>query len=401
MGNVTIPGDVMVGDPGHVSHHDAIHRALAGAQARSSLTVASVNAPESVKDLADYVCDGVADQVQINAALLAATRPADGFGGTGLIEVRLVGETFNLSDSVKMPPSVTLAGGGRGTLLQPPTGSYVDKGAIELYNGDSHRTTVHSLTIGRTNAVTFAWHGIKYIGNPDGDTYEIKSGNDSYQRVYNVGIHLAAGKGIWAGGAGGANGQREMQLHDITIINPLLEGVHIDGASDSKLNHIVVTGRDGTRPGFLIAGGNTMTSNCKAFFRGNYNLAPNLTDGFHITSSRCMLLDCEAQDNARYGFNIESASALVEGCYADSNSAQTTGGAGFRIASAGKYSVLAVNRPQNTINQNTGIILSGSPQVHLDAFVAVETGTGHITGSAGANSFVRVVRAGSTVLSVG
>jgi hypothetical protein len=73
--------------------------------------VAASSAPSAVKDVAEYVCDGTADQVQINTAL------AD-LGSTGGL-VQLTPGTFNISASIvnAAGASFTLLGSGWGTIL--------------------------------------------------------------------------------------------------------------------------------------------------------------------------------------------------------------------------------------------------------------------------------------------
>lgn len=75
--------------------------------------VASATAPPEVRDAATYLCDGVDDQVQINAAI--ADTVASGPGGT----VVLSPGGFYLNDSIKLPSSLglTLTGDGQGTVL--------------------------------------------------------------------------------------------------------------------------------------------------------------------------------------------------------------------------------------------------------------------------------------------
>ena len=78
--------------------------------------VAANSAPAAVKAVAEYTCDGTADQVQINAALtdVAST------GGL----VQLTPGQYNLSASVTVPVStgVQLRGSGWGTVLQVGSG---------------------------------------------------------------------------------------------------------------------------------------------------------------------------------------------------------------------------------------------------------------------------------------
>ena len=73
-------------------------------QASSALVVAASDSPETSKTRADYICDGVADQIEIQRALNAlGTR-----GGT----VSLTEGTFHLSGDLNIPSNVIFEGQG-------------------------------------------------------------------------------------------------------------------------------------------------------------------------------------------------------------------------------------------------------------------------------------------------
>lgn len=83
------------------------------ALAKSSEIVIAASNSRSTKD-ADYVCDGVADNVEIQAAInLVNAAPGKG-------TVRLLDGTFNLAATLSIPPGVGLAlvGSGWGTVLK-------------------------------------------------------------------------------------------------------------------------------------------------------------------------------------------------------------------------------------------------------------------------------------------
>jgi len=64
----------------------------------TAIVVAASNAPEFIRDGADYVCDGTADEEEIQAAIDSLTS-----GRTVKETVQLVGGTFILSDTVTIP----------------------------------------------------------------------------------------------------------------------------------------------------------------------------------------------------------------------------------------------------------------------------------------------------------
>ena len=81
-----------------------------------AILVAANDAPDRVKDGADYVCDGVADQVEINNAILEAE---DRGGG----RVVLSGGVLSLTAPVNLKDYVSFNGAGWGTELKIADGS--------------------------------------------------------------------------------------------------------------------------------------------------------------------------------------------------------------------------------------------------------------------------------------
>lgn len=370
--------------------------AIAGSSAvprMGRLLVASSELPQSVKDGCDYVCDGTNDQVEINQALLRASRPGDGFGGEGFIGVELVGPTFYVghdnATSITTYPSTALFGNGNGTLISPQfTTVGIDRGAIETLNTNVHRILIANLTIGRKTSVSFPGHGIKIVGGGVGDAYEIKSGNDPFHMIHHVNVHRASGKGIWCTGAGG--GSREMQIGWCVLFNCMEQGLLVDGSSDSQISDCRATG-GGAFPGFELGGGNTRLSNSKAYYRGNANGSTTSADGFLISSSRCEISSCAAQDCGGYGFNVASSEATLTHALADSNNK------GFRIASDGSFIGLrGLSRSGGGFSQNVGIEFSGAPKGMVEGVITLPaTGIAHVSGSMAANSYARIVRIGS------
>lgn len=396
-GDAWVPNEDANIVPGEPAQRAATGVAFSTAKHVGGLTVASAGAPQAMKDEADYVCDGVADQVQINAALIQATRPGDGFGGEGQIAVYLVGPYFNISDSILRTPNTSLFGGGWGTMIEPPT-SDADKGAIENLNVDaSQGGLLADFTIGLLSAVKFRWDGIRLIGSSKGDAYEGWMGNDTYTSIRNIRVLDTTRKGIHVGGVDGGNGMRETQMYNCLTWNTVDWGVDFDGASDSKIRNCVASGNAGRSGGFRIAGGNTMVTACKSYYQGNAS-GGNASPGFLASSSRVSIRDCEAQDSGGYGFDVTGIDCTLVGNLADSNAAQSASHSGFRFTSIGMFADChAVDRQQNTLRQDIGIIIQNTPQMFLTGRVKVDSGTNHIQGSAGSNSYAQVVRDGSTV----
>lgn len=391
------------GDTSWMDWATDVHDGIAASGHRGFLTVASNEATSAQKKLCDFVCDGVDDQVQINAALAKATRPSDGFSGAeGNVAVLLVGPTFYVGNNgtgcITMHPNTTLIGNGRGTMIRPMWSTNVDRGCIELLNNNTAHTRVTNLTIGRETAVTFNGHGIKYVQDPQTATfpYSIKTAKDPYHQIDNVWVLFAGRCGIWCSGTSG--GSREMVIRDCVLWNCVDECLWIDGSSDSQVIGCRASGGSGGKAGFRLGGGNTMMTGCKAYF------SENPADGFLIDSTRCMITNCSAQDNGRHGFNFTGNDVVASNLIADSNSRLLSTGAGFNIAADGVYSGLeALDRGQTGSSpQLTQFLFVGSPVVYVTGRSSLgANGTTHNSGSLGTGSYVRIVRQGTSVYAFG
>lgn len=86
----------------------------------STKIVAASNAPQALKDGADYVATGSGDEATINTALAAAA------GG----KVYLTEGTYTIYDSISIPNNTVLAGAGAGTVITFPNGFGLDRSAI-------------------------------------------------------------------------------------------------------------------------------------------------------------------------------------------------------------------------------------------------------------------------------
>jgi parallel beta-helix repeat protein len=95
----------------------------AGADTRGrTIVVAASNSIDTTLAPAAYRCDGVDDQVEINAAIVA-------LGATGGTVILLEG-TYNITASINLASNTTLMGEGAGTLLRIPNGHNADLAVI-------------------------------------------------------------------------------------------------------------------------------------------------------------------------------------------------------------------------------------------------------------------------------
>ena len=88
--------------------------------------VAAYNAPDETKAVAHFQCDGVADEVEIHAAISALGQyvfgddenPAESaHGGRGTVVLSTGEFTFSNPGTMTLSPGVTLVGSGRSTVL--------------------------------------------------------------------------------------------------------------------------------------------------------------------------------------------------------------------------------------------------------------------------------------------
>jgi hypothetical protein len=383
---------------------------IAALQRAGVLTVASSTLAETDQWACDYACDGIDDQVQINNALKRASRINDGFSGAeGWIGVALVGETFNVganNDPITMYPNTTLSGAGAGTLIKSDFGGGSTKGVIEVVNANVHRCEISDLAIGTTDYFAFNGSGIKLVTNDTGQTYEMFSGNDNFIKIHRVNVFNAQERGIWL------QGGREIQIDNCHIQNARKQGLFVDSHTDAKIHRIVANGNSGTEAGIeLSSAGNSQITDCKVFYRGNGSSNVN-APGFRINSSRITIANCQAQDNGGYGFIFEGTGGdhTATNLLADSNSARGSVTGGFYIEVPGVYSAMhALDRNQSTQRQTRGFVFGiytpytpdDYPKVYLTGRGQTPAGTSIVVNNPHADSYVRLLREGSSLYSVG
>lgn len=94
-----------------------------GGKPYATLVVAASNSTATGAASADYVCDGVADQTEINAAIAALT-----VGG----RIILLEGTYNLTATITLASNLTIEGQGASTVLSTPGGHV----GFRMMNGD-------------------------------------------------------------------------------------------------------------------------------------------------------------------------------------------------------------------------------------------------------------------------
>ena len=359
--------------------------------------VAASDSPASWKSAAAYQCDSTDDQVEINAALLAAVN--SGKGG----KVELAPGTFNISTCILMQGRVRLEGSGWGTNLNCVSGTWgtvngYDAGVVRLlWDGSAsagHATYGEGWEIRgfRITANSVSAHGI-YINIANNGTF-LYHGNDNKGRVHDIWMNQTGKSGLCLEGHAASAGLRSIMCSHIQIYNASQYGVEARwSCTDSWLDHIDVGNATLDGFAFLHSGGNGASpfklTACKAWYCNQ--------NGFLVQSSRVQLTNCEAQNNNKSGFRIEWASGTLTGCLADCNGTTGTGTekSGFYIATsvamAGCVSVndtaISGSRPQTY-----GYAFVGSPVVSIGGCMArTANSQTPSTGSLGAGSSGSIV----------
>lgn len=372
------------------------------------VTVAASNAPQEQKDGADLVCDGVDDQVQINAALVTASRTNDGFGGENRIGVLLIGGTFFVGNttaggggSILMLPNTTLQGFGWGTIITPMFAFGSTQGAVQKGHIHASHTTVRDLAIGKMAStggpVEFNGTGIKYTNTSPVAPWEVwdlntGDGVDMYDLIDNVLVHSASYRGIQSGDISTGSTPSGTRIRNCYAYGSTREGFYVESAN-AHLSGCRATGGAGYSR-YAIFGGDAQLEGCLASGSGTKSGTAALAgaDGFNVTADLAQLTGCQAQDCCGFGFNLGGQEFTVVSAHAESNET------GFRIA--GNGSVVGAThtyRPGGVRPGDKGYLIAGTPKIMLTGRSRIPAATGqyHNSGSAATNSYVRVVREGA------
>lgn len=177
----------------------------------ATLFVAASNSLDRCRAQADYICDGIADEVQINAALAAL--PASG-GRVVLSE-----GTFVLADPISLPDdSVTLEGQGWGTYV----------------NGNALATTEHAIRIS----------------------------GQSFCQVRNLSVSTSAGGGKTCHCIFLEDGANDFKIEGIYVVDSDSDAIHIEGTAINKgeITGCFIEGADGHGINITMDAGNLSTS---------------------------------------------------------------------------------------------------------------------------------------------
>jgi hypothetical protein len=293
------------------------------------LRVVSADAPQYVKDGADYVCDGTADQAEINAALTrAAALPARG-GPTGAEQhgkVELSGGRFNLSGSVLVYTAEWLCGQGnltelRAVGLTAVTGSGAAPAMIKKAVPEGHLIRVsHMLVNGSYASGGAGCHGVYFDGAGSTGTGGYPgSSPDTDHWIHDLfidGMDGSVRHGIYIATSSGTAAERGSTVYSCQIRNIGGDGIRYSAASDCFIDRVHIGTVNGD--GIHIAAGNTKINNAKTFYCD--------TRGFYLSSGRGIITACESQDN-NIGYMFDGSPWV-----ANSLSADTSNAAGIQVS---------------------------------------------------------------------
>ncbi|ALO79386.1 hypothetical protein [Streptomyces phage phiSAJS1] len=299
--------------------------------------VASANAPAWVKAATTYICDGVADQVEIQAAVDAAF--AEG-GGT----VQLSSKDFLTSGPVTVHPTVRLVGMHGDHIFNPgqfiptsvirPQSGFVGGAVLVLldqinggYTGKSAEQQIQSLTIDGTG-VGGTVHGIQGGGYIHGVL------------LRDVAIRNVSGKGVYTFFENGAQ-PFSWTLDHVVVDNSAGTGVHLINHSDGTLRDVVSIGAGGNAFEFSNMP-NSRVSDCRAEWSEGYGYYVTGNFGNGQGSGGMSFNNCSSDRNRFDGMLVNAtgnAPLLLSNCTfrRDGRVGGAGGGdySGFRATAAG------------------------------------------------------------------
>lgn len=366
--------------------------------------VASADAPTAVKDAitaaGGYVCDGTADQVQINAAIdkaaplqsRSAVSPA-GAEGRGL--VMLTGGRFTINGSVGLRTAVALAGCGWGTeLFASGLGSAP---MVNLRTVNEHAVELRDMHLYGNWASGGTGDGVDFdmTGSTSGGVGEYPSTSpDSYNRVYNLYINgfgngtTRTGVRFYAGATANNRGNwaERIIMHDVSE-----HGFWVDGSSDNYLHSIHLGTCVGS--GLRLEGGNNYVTNSSFTYCDGW--------GAYLGSGRHVLSAVKLQDNIN-GMYMGASTTSIAGLIIDT--CQTDG----LVIASDDFSISALMIMFRTSGrfgstpQSIGLRFSGTRTgLTMMGTVVPSNITTTVSGTTPTNSFIRLGRGASGLYSVG
>jgi len=256
-GAVAVPGDITATGTASSSTYLRGDGAWAtpagsGGDAVSAFyVIAASNAPQLIKDQANIVCDGTADQVEIQAALDAG------------YPVQLSQGIFQISAPIALPSLAVLRGAGWQTTLRATAFTTGDRGIIVSKNNSSKLVQVSDLSLdGNYNSV----HGVYYKNTSNASVDPPAAGSDNYSTFQNLFIDACydgSTKNSYTGFYIGddPDGSRSCVVDKIHI-RQCGRAMEIE-SSDNIVSNVHLNSQG---EGLRVSGQNNRFSNIKVFF---------------------------------------------------------------------------------------------------------------------------------------
>lgn len=258
----------------------------------ATIYVAASDASAASKALASYVCDGVADEVEIQAALVAL--PAQ--GGRVLLSEGIF--TISAAFSTAAFGSVLEGQGSGGTVIRAVAGG-----------GAPINTNLINLSHQRSIARNFRIDGTK-----------VSNGALTGMGLIAVGADDVLVENIWAINSAGLGIAIAGVVSNVTVVNCIVDAAasalggylcRSSGAYPAKIINCVARGNTGA--GFVNDVGTTHFIGCHAF--------GNTSFGYNLAANDIKVIGCSAIANSSHGFYVTGVRGVIDGgCSADSNS---------------------------------------------------------------------------------
>lgn len=345
-----------------------------GASGGLPFYVAASNAPTAVKTAVSAaggaVCDGTADQVEINAAL------------TTYKNVVLTEGDFNITASIVPPRGRSLRGAGAD--------------ATRIYAQSGLTGSLISITVDHVSVYQLGLNGNSI--SADGINANVTSstgfatGADACVVLDDIVMRNIAGNGVVMSGSF----NRDSKLSKVHVWNATGKSFVLD-CPDGSATQCISGSPSSHGFHFTTNAANWRVSNSKSWFA--------VGDGFWIQGARNRVDACEAQDNQWAGFRVNGSLIALDGVTADSNS-WVTGNTnanvhsgieigrafdGTTFTNSGGFDISLTNVMSWDKNesargraQRSGIrVRTGARGLHIDGFTTGDTAATHFNVTAG------------------
>jgi hypothetical protein len=318
--------------------------------------VAASNASARDISRADYVCDGTADEVQINAALQTYKN------------IVLSRGQFDIADEIVIDAdNMTITGQGNSTVLRQGNGSDL-LAVISITGAGTVQYQVRKLHIeGNTANNTFG-NGINVNTPWVNASVTVEDSNDPNGVFEDIYINDTSNNGF---AVTASSDSRVMHLKRVRVRNAEGNGFYMPAPSctDSILDDCIAENIQ--LNGFYVGCLNTHFINCKSFWCG---LAGGHDHGFNITGYNNYFENCEAQDCYDSGFYSDGSTGdatyhtqynTLVNCIGDSNgqSGSASYSCGIQLKDCVGWQIIGglwMTRPYPGFTQRKGISLEGT-----------------------------------------